>query len=149
MLKRPTYTKSPKIKELKREVVFIDVKKKVLGRVATEIAFILQGKNKVDYISNLDIGDYVVVTNAKHIKVTGNKKTQKLYGNYSGYQGGLKQVTLETLINKNPIKPLEKAIKGMLPDNKLKKPRMKRLFIFPETEYSLPKQVSQVIKTKA
>jgi len=105
----------------------IDAKDKTLGRLATEIATILQGKNKVNYYPSVDIGDYVIVTNAEKICVTGNKNKQKLYYRHSGRPGGMKIESFKDLQKRLPERILEKAVKGMLPKNSLGRKMFTRL----------------------
>ena len=112
---------------LKRENIKIDATDKVLGRLAAEIAVILKGKNKPGFLPHKDIGDSVTVSNVDKIKVTGRKIEQKKYHHHTGYLGGLKTKTLKTLIVENPAEVLKKAVFGMLPKNKLRAKRIKRL----------------------
>ena len=105
----------------------IDAKDKTLGRLATEIATILQGKNKVNYYPSVDIGDYVIVTNAEKICVTGNKNKQKLYYRHSGRPGGMKIESFKDLQKRLPERILEKVVKGMLPKNSLGRKMFTRL----------------------
>ena len=135
MPKLTEQTKSVKESEIQRDWHLVDVKGKVLGRVATQIATLLQGKHKVNYVPYLDVGDYVVVINAKHVKVTGKKAKQKVYTRYSGYPGGLKKETFEQLMQRNPAKVIEHAVSGMLPKNKHRKRRLRRLFVFEGEEH--------------
>jgi large subunit ribosomal protein L13 len=123
-------TYQPKKKEVKRGWHLVDVEGKVLGRVATGIAMKLMGKDKVNYSQNIDSGDYVVVINAKKVKVTGRKERQKVYRSHSGYPGGFKEVSYTKMLNENPTRIIQLAVKGMLPDNRLKDKRMARLKIF-------------------
>ncbi len=116
-------------KEINRDTHVIDVAKKPLGRVATEIAVILMGKNKESYRPNEDKGDFVSVKNIDKIVLTGKKEKDKKYYYYSGYPGGLKEVSYEKLSQKGPGTSLKKAVYGMLPKNKLRKERIKRLKI--------------------
>lgn len=118
-----------------REWVLIDARNRVLGRLASCIAKILQGKNKPCYSPNFLCGDKVVVINAKHIRVTGNKWKEKMYDKYSGYPGGRKEITLEQLMKKNPTKALYLAVKGMLPKNILSKRMLRGLKIYPEENH--------------
>lgn len=113
----------------KKPVVKIDASGKILGRLATEIAVILRGKNKPSFRPNLIMGDNVLVTNARKIKVTGDKETKKLYYRHSGYIGHLKTTSYATLFKKNPAEVLKKAVWGMLPANKLRKIWIKNLEI--------------------
>jgi len=119
-----------KSSQIKRTWYLIDLKDQVLGRVATQIAFHLMGKNKSLVSPNLDNGDFVVAINAKDIKVTGKKLDQKLYQSHSGYPGGFKEFTLKQMMDKDPRKVIEQAVKGMLPKNKLQSPRMRRLKVY-------------------
>lgn len=125
-----TQTTTPvKGSEIVRKWHVIDLKGKVLGREANAIASILQGKHKVNYVPHLDMGDYVVVLNAKSVKVTGKKESQKVYTYFSGYPGGLTEVVYKELMAKRPIEIIRHAVVGMLPKNKLRDRRMARLFI--------------------
>src|SRR5579872_3810905 len=102
---------------------------KTLGRLATEIAVLLRGKHKPGFVLNQDLGDFVTVTNADKIVVTGKKASQKKYYHHSGYPGGLKEVSYKTMLNNQPTRILEIAVKGMLPDNRLRRNWMKRLTV--------------------
>lgn len=135
MTKLSQSTKSIKEKEIKRNWQLIDLKGKVLGRIAPEIARFLQGKHKVNYVSYLDMGDYVVAINAKDVVLTGKKAQVKEYTSYSGYPGGLKKTTFTDLMKKNPAGIIKQAVSGMLPKNKLREPRLKRLYVFPEAKH--------------
>ncbi len=125
----------------------IDAAGKVLGRLASEIAVKLQGKHKPNFVAHLDIGDIVVVVNAGKFKVTGRKLEQKIYTKYSGFPGGLKKETLVELKNKKPEEVIKRAVAGMLPDNKLKKCILKRLFVFAGSSYQLPKEVLTIVNS--
>lgn len=128
-------TKSTKIKDVKRAWHLIDAKDKILGRTATEIALLLTGKSKADFVRNLDLGDYVVVINAKDVKVTGRKETLKKYYRHSGFPGGFKMETLAELRKRKPADIIVKAVSGMLPDNRLKDDMLSRLHVFAESEH--------------
>lgn len=130
-----TKTYQPKAKEVKRNWHIIDAKDQVLGRVATRIATLLMGKHKAAYSAHMDSGDYVVVINAKDIKVTGNKASQKTYKSHSGYPGGFKQIAYKKMISEKPTRIIEYAVWGMLPENRLRDQRMARLKIFAESEH--------------
>lgn len=123
-------TKPLREKDIKRHWHLIDASKKVLGRMTPHIVSLLMGKNKVNYVSYLDTGDYVVIVNAKNVVVTGKKAKQKVYTNYSGYPGGLRRRTFETVMSANPTEVIRRAVSGMLPKNKLRDRRLARLFIF-------------------
>lgn len=129
-------TQSTKISEIKREWHLLDVKDKVLGRSASDIALLLMGKNKPNFVRNLDCGDYVVVTSAKYIKVTGTKEGSKTYSRHSGYPGGFKQETLSELRSRRPEEIIKRAVSGMLPQNKLKAKMLKRLYVFAQEEHT-------------
>ena len=123
-------TYSTKASDIKREWHVINVEDKVLGRVATQIASLLMGKHKAMFNRNGDVGDYVVVLNAKKIRVTGDKAKQKLYYRHSGYPGGFKTTSLENVLENHPERVIEHAVKGMLPHNRLSAPMMSRLRVF-------------------
>ena len=128
-------TYHPTAKEVKRNWHLIDAKDKVLGRLSTDIAMKLMGKQKAEYSPHMDNGDAVVVYNAADIKVTGKKAEQKKYFGHSGYPGGFKEVTYAKLMKENPTRILELAVKRMLPENRLRDKRMARFFIYPGSEY--------------
>jgi large subunit ribosomal protein L13 len=134
-----TFTQSTKpvsVSDIKRSWHLVDVKEEVLGRIAPHIAKLLQGKHKVNYVSYLDSGDYVVVINAAKVKLTGKKAKTKKYSRYSGYPGGLKQISFQKLLKENPSEVIKHAVSGMLPKNKLRDQRLKRLFVFPDEKHS-------------
>ena len=139
-------TYSQKSAEIKREWYLIDASSMPLGKLAVIIADKLMGKSKVTYTPHIDNGDYVVVINAKNIVVTGDKMLQKKYYHHSGFPGGLKELRLEEVIEKNPAKVIEAAVKGMLPKNKLAGERMKRLRVFAGAEHDHAAQSPKEIK---
>ena len=108
----------------------IDAAGKTLGRVASEIAVLLQGKHKPTYVSYLNTGDFVIVTNAEKIRVTGKKLEQKIYYRHSGYHGGLKERRLSDVLEKTPTRVITHAVKGMLPKNTLGKHMLSRLKVY-------------------
>ena len=112
---------------MKRETHTIDADGKVLGRLASEIALLLRGKHKPDFVLNQDVGDFVVVENIRKIKITGKKLEQKKYFHHSGYLGNLKETSMKKLFEENPFEILKKAVYGMLPVNKLRSEQLKRL----------------------
>lgn len=124
-----------KLAEIKREWRVIDVKDKILGRVAVEIANKLMGKHKPVFTPQLDCGDYVVAVNAAGIKVSGRKVTQKVYFRHSGYPGGERARTFAEQLKLDPRKILEEAVRGMLPKNKLRDRRMRRFKVFAGEEH--------------
>lgn len=117
----------PKQKEIKRDWHLIDAKERILGRLASEIAVFLVGKNKPCFSPHLDCGDYAVVINAEKVRLTGRKEKEKKYYRHSGYPGGLKIETPKDLREKAPEEILKRAVLGMLPKNRLTKERIKRL----------------------
>ena len=123
-------TKSYKNTDLDNNWLLLDAKDETLGRLSSKIAFILMGKNKAQYTPHNDLGDYVVVVNAEKIKVTGNKNTQKRYYRHTGYPGGLKSSTFSEMIEKDPENTILKAVKGMLPKNKLSNSMISKLKIY-------------------
>ena len=129
-----------------RKWYIVDATDKTLGRLATEIAIILKGKNKASFIPHLDNGDYVVVTNCDKFKVTGKKMTDKMYYRHTGYLGGLKEISLENLLDKKPVKALELAVSGMLPKNKLRSGMLSRLKLFTWDEHTFIAQKPELIK---
>jgi len=123
-------TYSAKLGEIKREWHVVDASDKILGKLATEVAWLLMGKHKPMFSRNLDVGDFVVVINAEKVKVTGNKPRQKMYYRHSGYPGGFKSVAYEKLIQTYPTRVVEHAVRGMLPRTKLGNSMMKKLKVY-------------------
>jgi len=113
----------------RREICIIDASNKVLGRLATQIAILLRGKNKVNFLPYLDQGSFVRVTNIDKIKITGKKLANKKHFHYTGYPGGLKESKMKDIFKKNPGQVLKRAVYNMLPKNKLRKEMIKRLII--------------------
>ncbi len=114
---------------MQRQTHTIDATDKILGRLATQIAVLLMGKNKLDFASNKDMGDFVVIKNADRIRVSGRKKSQKKYYHHSGFMGGLKEVPFEKIFKREPGDILRRAVYGMLPKNRLRAKMIKRLKI--------------------
>lgn len=139
-------TYSQKAAEIKREWWTIDASSMPLGKLAVVIADKLMGKSKVTYTPHIDNGDYVVVTNAKKIVVTGDKMLQKKYYRHSGYPGGIKELRLEEVIEKDASRAIREAVKGMMPKNKLAAERLKRLRIFDGAEHAHAAQNPKEIK---
>ena len=123
-------TKSYKSINVEKNWHLVDAEDKVLGRLAVKIATILSGKNKAQYSPNAALGDFVVVVNAEKVKVTGNKFSQKNYYHHTGYPGGLKTKSFEKMQEDSPEKIIEKAVKGMLPKNKLANQIIKKLKVY-------------------
>jgi large subunit ribosomal protein L13 len=128
-------TKPTKASEIPRNWHLIDVKGQILGRAASVVALKLMGKSKPNFVRNMDCGEHVVVINAAYVTTTGKKEKEKLYSNYSGHPGGLKQKALWQVRIEKPTEPLYKAIYGMLPKNKLRDRLVTRLYIFAEAEH--------------
>ncbi|MBR2864479.1 50S ribosomal protein L13 [Candidatus Saccharibacteria bacterium] len=139
-------TYSQKSSEIKREWYIIDASTMPLGKLAVIIADKLMGKSKVTYTPHTDNGDYVIVINAKDIQVTGNKMTDKSYYRHSGFPGGIKELSLAEVIEKDPAHAIREAVKGMLPKNKLAADRMARLRIFAGNEHTHAAQNPKEIK---
>lgn len=139
-------TYSQKSSEINREWWIIDASTLPLGKLAVVIADKLQGKSKVTYTPHTDNGDYVVVINAKNLKVTGDKMTDKHYYRHSGFPGGLTDLTLAEIVEKDPTIAIEEAVRGMLPKNKLQADRLGRLRVFPGAEHAHTAQTPKEIK---
>lgn len=123
-------TQVAKKEEVTRDWYLVDVDSKVLGRVATEIANVLRGKNKPTFTPSVDTGDFVIVVNAEKIALTGKKLSDKTYYSHSAFPGGLKEISAGKLIDKKPEELIKKAVKGMLPKNKLARHMLKKLKIY-------------------
>jgi len=123
-------TYSTKPNDIKREWHVIDASEKTLGRLASQIAILLMGKHKSIYAPHLDTGDYVIVINAAKVRVTGKKLKQKVYYRHSGYAAGLKSTTLFEMLNKQPTRVIEYAVRGMLPHNRLGRAMFKKLRVY-------------------
>ena len=119
----------------KRKWYLIDAKGKTLGRVATQVANILRGKNKPTFTPHVDCGDFVVVINAKYVNLTGKKLEQKKYYRHSGYIGGLKEMTAADMLDKYPERVIIYAVKGMLPKNRLSNRLITKLKVYPEANH--------------
>ena len=123
-------TKSYKNTDLDKKWLLLDARDETLGRLSSKIASILMGKNKAQYTPHNDLGDYVVVVNAEKIRVTGNKDIQKKYYKHTGFPGGLKSSTFSEILEKNPENLILKAVKGMLPKNKLSSSMISKLKVY-------------------
>lgn len=123
-------THTVKANDIVQEWHVVDAAGKPLGRMATEIAHVLRGKHKPTYSPHLDLGDYIIVINAEKVHLTGKKRQQKLYYNYSGYPGGLKISTFQNEMKKNPAKIVLRAVRGMLPHNRLGRKLLKKLKVY-------------------
>ncbi|MFP6795215.1 MAG: 50S ribosomal protein L13 [Pseudomonadales bacterium] len=123
-------TVSAKRETVTRKWYVVDATGKTLGRLCTEIANRLRGKHKPEFTPHVDTGDYVVVVNAEKIVVTGSKTTDKLYHHHSGYPGGIKSISFDQLLVKSPEMIIEKAVKGMMPKNKLSRAMLSKLKVY-------------------
>ncbi|WP_320663754.1 50S ribosomal protein L13 [Prochlorococcus sp. MIT 1223] len=128
-------TTIPSIDSINRHWYLVDAENQTLGRLATEVASVLRGKNKPNYTPHLDTGDFVVVINAEKIQVTGNKADQKLYRRHSGRPGGMKVETFSALQDRIPERIIETAIKGMLPHNSLGRQLFRKLKVYKGSEH--------------
>lgn len=136
-----TYLAKPQ--EVERKWYVIDATDQVLGRLATQVATILRGKNKPTYTPNVDTGDYVIIINAEKISVTGNKEHQKVYEHFTGYPGGLRQTSYKDMLEKHPERIIEKAVKGMLPKNTLGRQMYRKLKVYAGPEHNHAAQMPE------
>lgn len=132
-----------KNKEIKRKWHVLDATDKTLGRLSVEASSILSGKTKTFYSPHQDLGDFVVIVNAKNIKMTGKKTENKLYNRYTGYPGGLRSVSLGDKFKNNPEWVLKHSVRGMLPANKLRDARLKRLKVYLDEKHPHVEQVRE------
>jgi large subunit ribosomal protein L13 len=128
-----TYTAKPR--EIEQAWRLVDADGQILGRLATEIADTLRGKNKAAYTPHVDTGDFVIVVNAEKVRVTGKKLEQKIYYRHSGYPGGLRERTLAEQLARRPEEVIRKAVKGMLPKNKLAAAQLRKLKVYAGPEH--------------
>lgn len=139
-------TSVPSIDSIDRQWYLVDAENQTLGRLATEVASVLRGKNKASYTPHLDTGDFVVVVNADKVKVSGSKPQQKLYRRHSGRPGGMKVETFAHLQERLPERIVEKAIKGMLPHNALGRQMYRKLKVYKGTEHPHSAQKPQPLQ---
>lgn len=139
-------TFSAKPHEVRRDWYVVDANGRTLGRLATAIATRLRGKHKPEYTPHVDTGDYIVVVNAKQIRVTGNKLKDKIYHHHTGYIGNLKSMSLGTMLEQHPERVLINAVKGMLPKNKLGAAMLKKLKVYPGAEHQHTAQQPQPLE---
>ena len=130
---------------IERKWYVVDATGYTLGRLASEIASILRGKNKPIYTPHMDCGDYVIVVNAEHVKVTGKKLAQKIYYNHSDYVGGMKETTLKEMMAKKPEKVMELAVRGMLPKGPLGRQMYTKLYVYAGPEHKQAAQKPEVL----
>ena len=141
-------TFSAKPAEVKRQWFIIDAEGKTQGRLASECARILRGKHKPEYTPHVDTGDYIVVINAEKVAVTGKKATDKIYHHHTGYIGNLKSVSFEKMQERAPGRPIQLAVKGMLPKNALGRAMIKKLKIYPGTKHRHEAQMPEPLELK-
>ncbi len=134
-MKQEKITRFIKTEEADKKWYIVDAKDQVLGRLASEIAKVIRGKNKPIFTPNADTGDFVIVINAKQVKVTGKRELLKTYSHHSGYPGGLKTISFEDLIAKKPEFVIENAVKGMLPKTRLGDKLLKKLKVYASEEH--------------
>lgn len=139
-------TKVLKTAEVKRNWYIVDATGKILGRLASKIAFVLTGKHKPQYTPHIDCGDFVVIVNADKFRVTGKKMTDKIYYSHSFYPGGLKKISLELMLEKHPERVMYHAVSGMLPKNRLRARRLRRLKIYTDSNHPHSAQSPQKIE---
>ncbi len=132
--------------DVKRNWYVIDAEDVILGRLATQAAHILRGKNKVTFTPHVDGGDYVIIINASKINLTGNKLDQKVYYNHSGYPGGLRKRTAREMKDRYPVEMVERSIKGMLPKGRLGRQMYRKLFVYEGNEH--PHTAQQPVELK-
>ncbi|WP_295126131.1 50S ribosomal protein L13 [uncultured Leifsonia sp.] len=130
-----TRTYTPKADEIQRDWVVIDATDVVLGRLASHTAALLRGKHKPTFAPHMDSGDFVIIINADKVALTGQKAAQKKAYRHSGYPGGLKATTYSELLEKNPVRAVEKAVRGMLPKNSLGRAQLRKLKVYTGSEH--------------
>ncbi len=130
-----TRTYTPKADEIQRDWVVIDATDVVLGRLASHTAALLRGKHKPTFAPHMDSGDFVIILNADKVALTGQKAAQKKAYRHSGYPGGLKATTYSELLEKNPIRAVEKAVRGMLPKNSIGRAQLRKLKVYTGSEH--------------
>ena len=133
---------------VERKWYVIDAEGKSLGRVATLAATYLRGKHKPTYTPHIDCGDNIIIINAEKVNLTGNKLNNKMYYNHSQYQGGLRERTAKEMIEKYPVEMVERAVKGMLPHNRLGRQMYKKLFVYAGSEHKHEAQKPEVLEMK-
>jgi large subunit ribosomal protein L13 len=142
-----TYVATPERRE--RDWLLVDASGKTLGRLATQIADTLRGKRKPEYTPHIDTGDFVVVVNAEKIHVTGNKLEDKVYYRHSGYPGGLRSRTLKDMLERRPEEVIRKAVKGMLPRNRLARQQLRKLKVYAGPDHPHQAQQPKPVDTEA
>ena len=131
--------------EVERKWYVVDAEGKNLGRMASQIAAVLRGKNKPTYTPHVDCGDYVIVINAEKVEVTGKKRKEKIYKRHTGYPGGLRELTFEKMMEKHPTEVVRHAVKGMMPNGKLGRQMYKKLKVYAGPEHDHAAQKPEVL----
>ncbi len=139
-------TVSAKPETVKRDWLLIDASGKTLGRLATEVASRLKGKHKPEYTPHVDTGDYIIIINAEKVAVTGNKHLDKKYYNHSEYPGGMRETAFKDMLVRNPESIIERAVKGMLPKNRLGRDMFRKLKVYAGTEHKHSAQQPKVLE---
>lgn len=137
-----------KVEEVKRKWYIVDAEGKPLGRLASEVAKILRGKNKPSYTPHVDTGDHVIILNAEKVVLTGKKLDQKMYRHHSLYPGGMKEISYRTFMANKPERAVELAVKGMLPHNSLGRAMYKKLKVYQGTKHEHEAQMPEVLEIK-
>ena len=133
---------------VERNWYVIDATDVTLGRLASKVAHMLRGKHKATYTPHIDCGDYIIITNASKVKLTGDKLNKKLYYNHSGYTGGLRTRTAKEMVSKYPVEMVETAIRGMLPNGRLGRQMYKKLFVYEGETHPHMAQKPEVLEVK-
>jgi large subunit ribosomal protein L13 len=142
-----TYVATPESRE--RNWLVVDASGKTLGRLATQIADTLRGKRKPEYTPHVDVGDFVIVVNAERVSVTGNKRAEKRYYRHSGYPGGLRSRTLEEMLQRRPEEVIRRAVKGMLPRNRLGRAQLRKLKVYAGPDHPHAAQKPEPLEVEA
>ncbi len=142
-----TYVATPQDRE--REWLVVDAADKTLGRLATQIADVLRGKRKPEYTPHCDVGDFVIVVNAERISVTGKKREEKLYHRHTGYPGALRTRTLNDMLERRPEEVIRKAVKGMLPRNRLARAQLRKLKVYAGPDHPHAAQQPKQMEVRA
>lgn len=132
--------------EVEHKWYVVDATDQVVGRLATNVAAVLRGKHKPTFTPNVDTGDYVIIVNADKVRLTGNKENKKTYRYHTGFPGGIREIPYAELLEKHPERILEKAIKGMLPHNKLGRQMYKKLKVYAGPEHAHAAQMPEELK---
>lgn len=141
-------TYSAKPSDVTRKWYVVDASDLPLGRLSTKVAELLLGKGKPMFTKHIDCGDYVIIINAEKLVVTGSKTDKKMYYKHSGYPGGLRETTLRYELDKDPANVIKKSIRGMLPVNKLRDERLKRLKVYPNEAHGHEAQKPEILSLK-